>query len=473
MDNEDKVRDLSVRGKNIFLKDVIQEMSHRRQLYNLEDEYEKTRKNKSVLVPVIIAAFIAIVALGAVLLTNRIQAQAGQVNVSISGFEEVNLREILDTAKRYENELQQAERELEAIVNERDERIETVKSEIERRIEIVNNQELSAAVRTSRINEIKQERAAKIEEIEASFAGRIDEQEEKIEDIEERIAEYDSRQLEQARRQEQVINNQQRLFDIEMEKTVNYYESRLSELEANHRRQINEIKSHNEELVSLLKENHRRELNRQFMRYNPNFKDPQLRRILQSNAGSDRSETALLREYRQVLDTEGVISRGGIEDLHETSRNLFLIVSRLQKIPYRNSVDLSIDRIEAMQEEMLGEYEMLRDELSRLLEEKNLLIEKQRAALDRFRYAVEDLTLRNSENGYIIDPRDSERIVLYVNSINPLEEGDTAYVFRRDDELLGTVTVYKEDNRWFARLNSLAGEEASIQPFDKILLDIQ
>ncbi len=64
-----------------------------------------------------------------------------------------------------------------------------------------------------------------------------------------------------------------------------------------------------------------------------------------------------------------------------------------------------------------------------------------------------------------------------MNRILDIGDGDTAYVFRSDNEPIGEIGFYLKDGMIFARElpSALQGEEEKkpVQPFDRILVKIK
>jgi len=143
----------------------------------------------------------------------------------------------------------------------------------------------------------------------------------------------------------------------------------------------------------------------------------------------------------------------------------------------------------------LADCERLRDEMRTLYSETALLVAQLRLGtgdsgllyelLDSGKLGYDalfenlDVSIRNNiENGYIIDPRNLKDIVVYVskifryNSTGGIKEGDRAYVFRGEDEPVGYISFAKSGERCVASLVELASDKVPIQPFDKIIFDL-
>ena len=62
-----------------------------------------------------------------------------------------------------------------------------------------------------------------------------------------------------------------------------------------------------------------------------------------------------------------------------------------------------------------------------------------------------------------------KKIVIYMNRILEISDGDRGYVFRSDSEMIGEIEFYHENGTLYAR-NAGASD---IKPFDRILVQVE
>jgi hypothetical protein len=89
-----------------------------------------------------------------------------------------------------------------------------------------------------------------------------------------------------------------------------------------------------------------------------------------------------------------------------------------------------------------------------------------------FIHALDFLVADSRENGYILDPRDPENIIVFIDKIHAVNDGDQGYVFRREDELIGIIRFSVTPREITASLVEISAPEETIAPFDKILIQI-
>jgi hypothetical protein len=155
------------------------------------------------------------------------------------------------------------------------------------------------------------------------------------------------------------------------------------------------------------------------------------------------------------------------------------ILGELGKVPYTNSVPPALKQIEASTIQILKAYEKLLAAAGEAVTRKDAEVVQAgrsakalRAEIEQYRYALDSLLRQNRENGYIIDPRNSNDIGFFLHDLHLIEDGDFGIVFRQDNEYIGKVGFKRDGDRFRAYLADLQDRNNPMQPFDKILLEV-
>lgn len=476
MDNDDKIKDLVAQSKRHFLR--AQDIrSAARQDYKLDEEFAKTKRNRNPFVALAIVIFVGIFTAGAVLVTLYIQEESKNVPVNIEDFADVNLKEVLDRAKKLENNLQVARRELQDLIAERDRKIEAVRVKAEQDIAILDQMSLSSAEKERRTANIQQEAEEEVASIEEAYADSIAAKEQEIAEIEEALAAYDSQMVEQAKKQEEVLNNQQKKFELQMQETTEYYETQLAELKEQKNQEITNLKEYQEEYaeqvtrryeseIAALHRNYQNQIAQLIRKYNPVFTDGSVVSVLEQQVPAPERDFVLHR-YRSVLAQEGLISAARFNTLRGDIQKTSVVMDRLKKVPYEKSVPQAFEQVEARGNRTVKIYEEMWYNLALNLEKK---IQK----IDEYNHALNYLIKNSRENGYLLDVRDPKRITVFIDELLQVKEGDTGYVFRKDYEPLGTIRFYyDEDDELVASLVEKESADSTFSPFDKILIEVK
>lgn len=188
------------------------------------------------------------------------------------------------------------------------------------------------------------------------------------------------------------------------------------------------------------------------------------------------------------------------ENLLVLSSDYEMATELLLSVPQENDIPqyvLALEKINAetnnqlldlyfqLSEEYSQKQEEYSDEKTNLKEEKtslqnqlyreqnkNLELKENNATLNKIYSYFERQALENGDTGYVLDVSDKEKLLVYVSPLYKNEINYTlAYVFRKSDEMIGTITLIKEGDFYYG-IPSTNDVGQSIKPGDKILLDV-
>lgn len=470
-------------SKMVFLREIINEFQRKQQQYDLGSEFSKTKRNRSVIVPAVILGLVVVFTGVVIGVTRYIQAQSRAIQVDIQDFADVNLRDILDEAQRLQNQLDVVRRELATVIATRDQQISQVERQRDRDVGLLADQALSAAQRTQREADFRAVADQRIAAINEEFQPQVEELEARIAELEAAIAQYDSRQLDQAREQEQVLNNQQRVFELQIEEVRTTYETEIERLTGNYENEIERLENFQQEFERTIRQRHANELAALraqhaaevaslTSRYNPNLEDEPVGALL------DAGETPLARSfsrpapYQPTLGSEGAISAADYRNLVAGYQEFADILARMREVPYINSVPDALEQLDQRSRDLIAQYQSIWQTLGASVVDRNATIATQSQEIEQFLFALGEYANFNGDIGYILDPRDPQAIVVYINNVRSVDVGALGYVFRRDDEFVGTIRFVREGERMIARVvDGIAGME--LQAFDRVLIEVE
>lgn len=91
--------------------------------------------------------------------------------------------------------------------------------------------------------------------------------------------------------------------------------------------------------------------------------------------------------------------------------------------------------------------------------------------MESYSYAFSGYTRNENEAGFVIDGRNPERVLLYVDPIFRFADGTTAWAFRAADVQIAELKLRRDGDSVLARVERLESG-FSLQPFDRILLKL-
>jgi hypothetical protein len=532
MDNDRKVTDLVEQSKSVFLSEAVQDFKRNQAQYDLGAEFAKTRKNRTLIVPGVIIAMILVFTTLAFVLNFTIDRQSQIVEVGASGFDQVNLRDVLQAWLRTEQRLTEIDRERAQLEQERDERLELLRGRTERSRQLARlRSEAGLLLIGPELARINRNFETSAQQLRLEYTGRLEAlASERSEILERRENEFDAEQVEAALARQEILDDQRRLFDLELEQQREFLNSRISTLRDAYQSELEAFTEHRdlvertlrqqftEEIARLVAE-HEAEIEALVARYNPDFGDEDVADLLDAPLSDDSPENSGGEEaFERALVSQGVITEDEVAAVRASVGELYAIVARLQEVPYENSVPQALDQIASRSRLLVADLNRLGAELTQSFENEVEAVAEQRDAVDRnlqqtrqdlsavqgqladvrgelarveseaddriaretdqlrqqlaqFEHAFGQLIQDDREDGYVVDPRNPDRIHVYLDPSRDIEAGVEAFVFREPEGLIGMVELFETDLGFRARLLSVA-DNRSIRPFDRVLLDI-
>ena len=446
--------DLVERSKLAFLRETVRKYGRKQDQYDLEREFARTKENRSWFVPFMIAGLIAVCTIAVIGVTWFIQRRSRDITIEVDDFAGVNLREILGEAQRLQNERDAVKSELGQVIADRDARIAAIERQRDQAVSLLTNAELTPAQLSARTRQINVQVAAEIEAVTAAAAARAAELEGQIDELSAAIDQYDTRQLEQASAQAEILDNERKVFELQLQETIDSYESRIATLTDRYEAEIANLEQFQTQFERAL-----------ILRYNPDVAGEDIERLLNDTSAAPLRRFDELAPYTPTLDRLGILSPDEYAALRERCRELAELVERLDAVPYRNSVPLILDALDTRLREVVLGYETIWTSLNEAVVQRDERIED-------FRFALNELISENGDTGYILDPRDPDNVIMFVGQIHPVAAGSVAYVFRTDDTYVGVIEFYERDGRLAGRVVQTA-PNMELRTFDKVLVQVQ
>ncbi len=440
MGNDNKIDKLE-KSKAQFLPEAIEDFETEREVYSLEQEYSKTKKNRPWGLYLFIVGFIALVAGSTYFFSTFIENENREVNVHFSEFEDLRLKEVLDSAKGSDSAIEAARGALKALEVGMLEQILVVQNRYQRKELDIVCLLLNEKETDEKLSALRLEKDREIKRVRRDYALRI---RSKRRDLEKIVSKKkkDERILKKEGDKATALSNYEKLYELRMKK----------------------VKRVNEAGIISLKRYHDNYSDYLIREYNPSFKSQVLREILAKRKNYiPAGDLRYLRAYNDVIASEGIYTRERFDDLRKKINEQGLLIKRLKNVPFRNSIPPSLEAIEGLSDSIMKDYESLWSGLAGVLQKKN-------RELDSFNYAFRYILKVKPESGYVIDSHNIKNIIVYMKRVHDIKDGGTALVFRNDDEYIGKLSFFKTVDGLRARAVETARGKA-VQPFDKILLE--
>ncbi|HNX22813.1 MAG TPA: hypothetical protein PKG60_02115 [Spirochaetota bacterium] len=440
MANDNEVKKDLVPFGSKFLPAEIANIDGGSEVYSLENEFSKTRKNKNWLVFIIVFVFILITVAFTLIFTYYTGEKDKNIDVSITEFNDLRLKEILNSSRLAENNIQIRNNELQSLLVEMKNKILEVNNRYLVKENSILDKGISAEAARSRTAELNKAEQSEINGIKAQYESKINEKVAQINRIQEEKRAEEIK-LEKAKKNIGNIGDENKIYAMKMKSLSDSSQSGLASMADYYNRYVKYL----------------------ILKYNPVFSSGELRVSLDKN--SNRNEIKNLRGYDDLFQKENVLSRKRFDDLRVKIYEHDLLVQRLIGVGYENSVPPALKSIDNLSSSIVNDYENLWFGLVSTVKQKNSQIEDYKTALDA-------VLKEKPESGYIISAENPARISIHINRLLTVKEGGTGLVFRTDDKYIGKIEFYRTADGLKAKVVSLAGSN-KMRPFDRILIKIK
>lgn len=338
MGNEDKIEtaqsDLE-KDVMLFLGDELGLLrkAKRINVYDLETEYSKTRKNKLWAVWIALALTFAVVVLVTIFTMRGLSASNQNVEVNLSSFETLNLQNLFDQVSRIQEKYDEATKRRVELKGNLDARLARAEMKRESDLELLKNTRLSKSVaqarRTQILSDYEKEIAAAHSELDENLAVADAE----VAQYAEQLKSYDGESFRDEKLRQQ-IDSERQLHQLEKQRLVRNYEDMLE----NSRVELQEtrLKEFEERRAATTEITNRYEA--EIALYDPIINDAKILGIV-SEAG--KLDVAEIYSLEKVVDSEANLSESFMEALKQIEENyekLDALYKQSASIPNRNTM---------------------------------------------------------------------------------------------------------------------------------------
>ena len=452
--NEDnEVKDIVPKKTDLFFKEGLRSVD-KPQVYSLDVEFAKTKKKKNVLFYFAVIAFIAALIYITTLITNEIQMRTDKFKVSIDDFKDLNLSDLLNTAKRHEARLRVLRQDLLDFQQEMTSRILKIKDRIAKEKDLLYTKKMSGNRRAEKLKQLRKKEEMQIKWVRNNYKGRIRRKTNEINHIKKSMEKYDKRLMKNAKRTEVLIDNYQKLHDLEIQKTIRRFRGKIAEVKRKTARDIKDLKIFQKKFIKSL-----------VLKYNPVYKDEKLKKIIKNMDYVKGAGLLSLKSYSQLLKKEKILSELLFENIQARMKDHHLLITRMMNVDYTNSINPSVKQMEYLSRTVFNQYENLREKMIHVIDKKNKLIRSYVLALDYFSKA-------SREHGYVINGEDHNKIILVLNDDYPAKNGSIGVVIRGDKRKIATLEFFTTDEGIRAKVLQISSTN-KILPFDKVLIKLK
>jgi len=423
MANDNKVKDLIQISKDRFLPKEVVDIDHKSVEYSLDKEFAKTKKTFDLKFYAILIIFLLVVIGGTFITTMIVEMQNQKTQFSFN-IEDINLQEQISSTKREEKNVNLAKENLNNVIKEKTAKIKVIEDTYTQEIEKIKTTSNNPNEARAKIENLKAVKENDIKKINTDYNTQIAKEEGNVARAERDLANKKAKLEQDINKADAIVNNYKRLQQMQIDN---------------------------------LNQKHYQEMENLKLKFNPYFTEANLREILKSANQAKLIEKPLL-ENIEGLTKNRVITDSEYKTLRTKVENYQKIVSRMQKIPYINSVDPAMKVIQNDSYFLISEYERITAKMI-----KNLEI------LQKYQRAFNQIAEFSVDNGIIIDATNTSDVIYSMKPVVQVEDGDVGLIFRKSDEYIGSIVFEMKYGKIMARISDISLNQ-KILPLDKIFV---
>lgn len=447
MDHDKQITHWIQDPKSFFLAEDISYEGERPPLYVLEEEFSKTKKNRPYLLYfIMIGVSIFVVALS-FFVARWYKEKIVVFDVKVEDFQDLNLKEILESYAKSQDALSQARFELEALQQEYRELQAKVRQRKVQEELLLLQQDLSEDEKLARLAKIATNAMKEIKKLEESYLPQIQAKEEEIARLQQENEQY-QKDVKGVAKQTLMIDATRQAYEARLKKQQEYYQNQLAEQKRRHEGEIAELKRYYDRYIETL-----------IRRYNPIFTTPDLEEAMRYRV----TNRVMVSVWPSLVQKYAIPFAG--EEITRQAMYQERLLRRLMIVPYTNSVPGALGQVYAFANGIRAEYENLGRVVGDILEEREQLWKRVMQALGRY---VRD----RGENGFILSPGKVALVVM--DPVYSVKTGDVGYVFRQDNRMIAKVrfissnyqTIFVEPVEWY-------DGKKEFQIFDRVVVQVR
>jgi hypothetical protein len=517
---------------SVFLHDVFSVVkAEKPQVYDVDTEFAKSRKNHSWFVILLVAGAAALAVLALWIGTVAIGQDVRDVPVEIEVFDDLNLQKLLDSVTRVETSLKTETEKRDATRAALGNELAALNFRRESEKNTVLALNLDNTEKERQIAAIDTRYSDLIVELERKYAPELDALDSRIADYERQMAAFDSRRVEEAQALQRAANAAELRYTMELESARAHYEKIIADMQS----QLDMLRDlaarSGEESLGAVADRYGEEIAALRAAFDPVFQDEHGAYILQngspwrsysappapadeppesapsgesapgepadippaaeSSTGEAPAEPDSAEPDAPAAPVPQPVYNEAVFNYAAQSREYIGYLSDiLLTIPWEHSAPdyvtalrgTAFDSIDGFIAEtrsylravnaQTAAYDARIAELEALGLEKDARIAELNREVAAYRSFLKALAERNGDTGYIIEAGSPNRIVVYIDPLYGSSFQDrTAYVFRTGSEYIGSIAVTGSGGAFTARVLSLeAGKK--LQNGDRIMLNM-
>ncbi len=468
MGNDNKITKISDEQRSnqihkevmLFLGKELERIHHTssEQSYNIEKEYAKTKKRHSPFTSLMLIGSFLVVLLIAFIMIKTISAHNEEITVSVSAFDDLNLKNLLNTVGAAQTNYDNAVKNLATIESDMTVKLKAAEDARTNDIFVIDSMtRLTKKRRGELVEEAEKKYKETVAAIHEEYDGQIVSAEKEVQEYKSQLAEFDTAKVQAAKEKEKALDSERRVKELEQQKIKDQYESRIAELD----KKLSDTQRRNSEEMRTAVSNVSAQYQAEIALLDPNLNDAKANSIISGtkaagfadfNAGTTVSQrginsqkvVSVLNDYQKIYDdykyldktVAGIPQKNSIPSYVAASHKL---VNKMSSAFADTTISLYNETVQ-----LNGKINSLTDEL----EESRKQISQQQ---EYYEQSYETLLGLAKTSAVLVSATDYDSIKIYVTGKARylITEAGADAEFKADKTIKGKIFRAEDDSFYF------------------------
>lgn len=304
------------------------------QTYNIEKEYAKTKKNRSVFSSLMLAGCFVVVFLIAFVMTKTISAHNEEITVSVTEFDDLNLKNLLNTVGAAQSNYDNAVKKRATIEGDMTVKLKAAEDAHTNDLFVIDSMtRLTRKKRNELVAEAEQKYKASVSAVHEEYDGQLAQADKEIEEYKKQLAEFDTAKVEAAKEKEKALDSERRVKELEQQKIKDQYEKRIAELD----KKLSDTQKRNSEDMRNAVSNVSAQYQAEIAQLDPTLNDSQANTIISNTKASSAADF----NATSTMNQRGINSQkvaGVMYDYQKIYDDYKYLDAAVAALPQKNSI---------------------------------------------------------------------------------------------------------------------------------------
>ena len=201
------------------------------QTYNIEKEYAKTKKNRSAFSMLMLLGCFLVVFAIAFIMTKTISAHNEEITVSLTEFDDLNLKNLLNTVGAAQTNYDNAVKQRAVIEGDMTVKLKAAEDTRKDDLFVIDSMtRLTKRRRNELIAQAENKYKATVSAVHEEYDAQLIQADKEIQEYKSQLAEFDAAKVQAAKEKEKALDSERRVKELEQQKIKDQYEGRIAEL---------------------------------------------------------------------------------------------------------------------------------------------------------------------------------------------------------------------------------------------------